>query len=570
MRFSNDGSSWDAWVTYAVTQAWTLTAGDGAKTVYGEFRDCADNTLADDDDIILDTAFPAGGFVINNDDTYTGSVNVILNNSVTGATEMNFSNDGTNWDGWVTYAATHAWTLTAGDGTKTVYGEFRDAVGPALTDNDDITLDTAAPGAVTAIAAQRGHNKITVTWTNPDDGETSAEVWRHMWYYIDAVPDTLNAYPEYDDVHDYTPTRPVSRAAALTDPLWVRADSSAVPGTPFVDSSLERGIYHYEVFVQDGAGNWSLPAADNAHNLSYLLGDVSVLDDGAVTLNDISVLGAAYGTSDAGGGAYNNECDVGPTDDYSGAGIPDTDDLINFDDLMIFALNWDITVSKTQPTEGSMIARFAWVKIDDTTWSLVLAEPCANLKGVNLQADLAQGVVLSVTAGSLLGQQDSPYFLQNIPSNGLDAGMVLLGNGACVTGRGELIRINLAGELDPEDILIVARDSANKDLEYSLEEATAIEEMPTRYELSANYPNPFNPSTKIDFALPETQHVKLAIFAIDGRRIATLKNESLPAGRYTVTWTGRDDQGGLVASGIYFYRLQAGDFSRIQKMTLLK
>ncbi|MCK9995668.1 MAG: T9SS type A sorting domain-containing protein, partial [Candidatus Krumholzibacteria bacterium] len=95
-------------------------------------------------------------------------------------------------------------------------------------------------------------------------------------------------------------------------------------------------------------------------------------------------------------------------------------------------------------------------------------------------------------------------------------------------------------------------------------------DMPTRYMLSANYPNPFNPSTKIDFALPESQHVKLAVFSIDGRRIATLKNETMPAGRYTVTWTGRDDQGGLVASGIYFYRIQAGDFSRIQKMTLLK
>ena len=88
--------------------------------------------------------------------------------------------------------------------------------------------------------------------------------------------------------------------------------------------------------------------------------------------------------------------------------------------------------------------------------------------------------------------------------------------------------------------------------------------------LSANYPNPFNPMTKIDFALPEPQHVQLAVFGIDGRRVATLKNESMPAGNYTVTWMGRDDQGELVASGIYFYRIQAGDFSQIQKMTLLK
>jgi flagellar hook assembly protein FlgD len=94
--------------------------------------------------------------------------------------------------------------------------------------------------------------------------------------------------------------------------------------------------------------------------------------------------------------------------------------------------------------------------------------------------------------------------------------------------------------------------------------------MPTRYALSANYPNPFNPSTKIEFALPEAQLVRLAIFAVDGRRIATLKNESMPAGHHSVTWTGRDDRGGLVAAGVYFYRIQAGDFSQTQKMTLVK
>jgi hypothetical protein len=123
MRFSNDGSSWDAWVTYAVTQAWTLTAGDGTKTVYGEFKDAAGNTLADDDDINLDTTFPTGSFVINNDDECTSLVDVTLNNSVSGAAEMRFSNDGSSWDAWVTYAVTQAWTLTAGDGTKTVYGD---------------------------------------------------------------------------------------------------------------------------------------------------------------------------------------------------------------------------------------------------------------------------------------------------------------------------------------------------------------------------------------------------------------------------------------------------------------
>ena len=71
----------------------------------------------------------------------------------------------------------------------------------------------------------------------------------------------------------------------------------------------------------------------------------------------------------------NNHCDVGPTDDYTGGGIPSTDDDIDFDDLMIFALNYDVTLSKTQ-VGGSEIASLAWMKTGDRDWTLVLQEPC--------------------------------------------------------------------------------------------------------------------------------------------------------------------------------------------------
>jgi len=145
MRFSNDGSSWGPWVGHILDKAWAVTTGDGNKTVYGEFIDVAGNVLEYNDDIILDTTAPIGGFVINNDADCTGLVDVTLDNSVTGAAEMRFSNDGSIWIDWVVYDATHAWTLTAGDGTKTVYGEFRDGAGLILADDDDIILDTEFP-----------------------------------------------------------------------------------------------------------------------------------------------------------------------------------------------------------------------------------------------------------------------------------------------------------------------------------------------------------------------------------------------------------------------------------------
>ena len=64
--------------------------------------------------------------------------------------------------------------------------------------------------------------------------------------------------------------------------------------------------------------------------------------------------------------------------------------------------------------------------------------------------------------------------------------------------------------------------------------------------------------------------VRLEVYDLTGRRVRTLVDESRPAGRYEVTWNGTDDNGARVASGTYFYRLQAGSFTRTEKMTLVK
>jgi hypothetical protein len=95
---------------------------------------------------------------------------------------------------------------------------------------------------------------------------------------------------------------------------------------------------------------------------------------------------------------------------------------------------------------------------------------------------------------------------------------------------------------------------------------THVEEaLPTVYALEQNYPNPFNPSTRIQFGMPQTSHVKLEIYNGLGERIATLVDETRQAGYYSEQF----DATGL-ASGLYFYRLQAGDFVDTKKLVLLK
>jgi predicted CXXCH cytochrome family protein len=94
--------------------------------------------------------------------------------------------------------------------------------------------------------------------------------------------------------------------------------------------------------------------------------------------------------------------------------------------------------------------------------------------------------------------------------------------------------------------------------------------IPTDFALKQNYPNPFNPSTEIAFALPKAVRVKLSIFTITGEQIATLVDREMAAGNYSVTWNGEGLSGRLVSSGLYLYRIEAGDFVSVRKMVMLK
>ncbi|RMH72208.1 MAG: T9SS C-terminal target domain-containing protein, partial [Gemmatimonadetes bacterium] len=94
--------------------------------------------------------------------------------------------------------------------------------------------------------------------------------------------------------------------------------------------------------------------------------------------------------------------------------------------------------------------------------------------------------------------------------------------------------------------------------------------VPENFALSQNYPNPFNPVTKITYALPEAANVSLRIYDVTGRLVTTLVDGAHEAGYFNVTWTGTDDLGNAVSSGVYFYVIQAGDFTQTRSMTLLK
>ncbi len=175
MQFKNESGSWSAWETYAASKSWTLSTGDGTKTVSVQFKSAADivSTGTISDTIILDTTPPVGTVVINSNDTYTNTTAVTLTLSSADAVQMQFKNESGSWSAWETYATSKSWTLSAGDGTKTVSAQFKDVAGNISTGSisDTIVLDTTPPTGAVVInsdAEYANTTAVTLTLSSPD------------------------------------------------------------------------------------------------------------------------------------------------------------------------------------------------------------------------------------------------------------------------------------------------------------------------------------------------------------------------------------------------------------------
>ena len=105
----------------------------------------------------------------------------------------------------------------------------------------------------------------------------------------------------------------------------------------------------------------------------------------------------------------------------------------------------------------------------------------------------------------------------------------------------------------------------SEELNFEITDVAGETALPTKYSLSNNYPNPFNPSTQIKFAIPQSGNVRITIYNSLGKEVKVLKNENLNAGYYNVTWNANG-----FSSGIYFYEMKSNNFVQVRKMLLLK
>jgi hypothetical protein len=179
VALSNNGTTWTT-RTYASSQAWTLTGGEGNKTVHVKWKDAAGNWSAPKSDtILLDSVAPGGTVAIASGATYATNTVVTIATAATdpgsGLSQVALSNDGVSWTTRA-YAASQAWTLSSSNGTKTVWVKWKDVAGNwSAAKTDTIVLDTVAPtvtaprrGLVAGTAISSGKVTLRVPWTGAD------------------------------------------------------------------------------------------------------------------------------------------------------------------------------------------------------------------------------------------------------------------------------------------------------------------------------------------------------------------------------------------------------------------
>jgi hypothetical protein len=210
----------------------------------------------------------------------------------------------------------------------------------------------------------------------------------------------------------------------------------------------------------------------------------------------------------------------------------------------------------TNITEGQECASIKCSSKESET--VISIESPDDIYGLEMILESVDGSKLNLTA---LPKDIQLYYSQN--GSRIKLGMVDI-NGKHHLAKGKQDIIGIDG--DVEIILILAADKHSNSIPFK---STSII-VPREFSLSQNYPNPFNPSTEIKFALPQASNVNLEIYNILGRRVTTLINDQLDAGYHTVKWNSTDSEGREVATGVYLYRLKAGDFIKSKKMLLLK
>ncbi|NMC44419.1 MAG: T9SS type A sorting domain-containing protein [candidate division Zixibacteria bacterium] len=406
---------------------------------------------------------------------------------------------------------------------------------------------------------------VPLTWTetwNLDSVsrvEAATEMWETWAAVIDNIGDSVKfggvrilaqAIPPGDSQLIATlyfhPTIPVG----ITDSLLLVIDTfTTAPQSALAFADCESHTYVPEVLF------------DTSVFYGYMAGDAN--GDGVVNIGDCVYI-------------INYVFRAGLAPVPLNAGDPNGDCNINIGDA-VYLVNWifrggppPICGCVTGPAtccQGNdardVVYKSASVSVstiyDGNTTELIIQSP-VDIYGLQIEVRGDNGAAVANNIG-----QTQLYHQWN---NGTATIGIMDINGVGRIPAGETSVLTIAGEATVTSAL--GADINGRTFEIAIGEAAKAEALPSRFALHQNRPNPFNPATEISFTLPKAAKVTLEVYNITGQRISTLVNGHLEAGYHSAIWDGKDEAGQTVSSGIYFYRITAGEFSETRKMVLLK
>jgi len=314
--------------------------------------------------------------------------------------------------------------------------------------------------------------------------------------------------------------------------------------------------------------------------------DTLTTGDGRVDFDDLVPFSLAYFSKSAESPSpYKAKFDIGPTNGGGGyLAMPTPDGEIGFEDLVIFAIGYGKSAAGQLGKEHQESVIFA-TQTPEMTEEHTVRVPLLIAGKVN---DIrALSITLTYPSSSLkyggvekVGELDRDYCFLAAKADGntvrVDAAVIGLHHAGL--SREGIFAYVIFKELSKSASHAIgiqsakARDSNNAEIavtfEKSIEEVGAT--VPTTFALNQNYPNPFNPMTTIEYQLPQQVQVEISVYNIVGEKIAVLVNEEKNAGHYRIDWNGTDMLRQFVSSGVYFYRMHAGEFLDVKKLLLIR
>lgn len=460
-----------------------------------------------------------------------------------------------------------------------------------------IGIDVADPPSITDLAVTQqktgndddGTTLLTLTYTGDTSGHL-VEIFRKGY----------GDYPEYDDGTGALPTIPTDPDDAQANG-WTKITAT---GSGETDDPPTRDYYYYCMFL---TSDCDLQSVSNMTDgvLNYHLGDVSdgfVQCDGdnEVGVPDMSFLGNHYWATGSPELPDSIAClDVGPTDDFSVDGLPETDNVISFEDLILFGINYNVVdqprvnvpitvnpLSQENPVLALSVDPVSPAMSSMLTARLSLGGNLSTVKGISsvISYDPTQMELVHVSTGDLIQRQEGAniFFKHLDGEEGIKIDTAIFGQDLTFSGSGDVAVLSFrvhGTAVQPTLAMADLRDLSNRallDLEGGSDDRIDNEPisqsttLPDATQLIGARPNPFTGNTSIAFQLSSEAAVNVSIYDVGGRLVRTLVNKAMAAGEHSITWDGKSDRGQSLSTGIYMYTFRAGSVEKTQKLFLFR